>query len=94
MVILGCSFLFMIWVVLNGGLDSVFMRMVSLGKDFSLNADFRFGVTDMVVFYFSISEMVFEMGFEWIFDFLKWLSCIVVLWLRSDISVFGYIAIC
>jgi hypothetical protein len=33
----------MVWVVLNGGLDSVFLRMVILGKDFFLNADFGFG---------------------------------------------------
>jgi hypothetical protein len=48
----------------------------------------------MGVFYFSIFEMVFGMGFEWVFDFLKWLSCIVVLWLHLEICVFGYAAIC
>jgi hypothetical protein len=29
----------MIWVVLNGGLDYAFLRMVILGKDFSSNDD-------------------------------------------------------
>jgi hypothetical protein len=42
-VILDWIFLFMIWVVLNGGLDYSFIRIVILGKDFFSNDDFLQG---------------------------------------------------